>query len=485
VRLGDILVARGLVSEADVQRAVEYQTKSGGRLGDILVAMRAISQETIEAVLHDAPEAPKKIEATGVDGVELMKLLIKDMYVASRELPTQLADDLGLSVQVVRELTQMAIDRKLVEAMGTNGKAVMELRYALTETGRRWATEALEQCRYVGVAPVPIEEFQDRVISQKITNERIGKEELSKQFADLVVSDVFLRRIGPAVNSGRALLLYGPPGNGKTSIAERMSRIYADIIYIPHAIEVDGQIIKIYDPSIHKEVKSSHSDDNNNAIRKEALDRRYVACKRPIIITGGELTLEMLDLRYDESAKYYEAPLHMKALGGTFIIDDFGRQLVKPEQLLNRWIVPLESRVDFLKLHTGKTFSIPFDEIVVFSTNLEPNDLMDPAFLRRIPYKLEIKAPSREEYRRIFRLIATQRNVEMPDDVATLVIEELQTNNGFQLACYQPRFVVDQVIAACKYLDVPTTFSPELVLDALGNMYVSGTWSQKVTSIAA
>jgi hypothetical protein len=434
-----------MVSEADVQRAVEYQTKSGGRLGDILVAMRAISQEAIEAVLHDAPEAPKKVEATGVDGVELMKLLIKDMYVASRELPTQLADDLGLSVQVVRELTQMAIDRKLVEAMGTNGKAVMELRYALTETGRRWATEALEQCRYVGVAPVPIEEYQDRVVSQKITNERIGKEELSKQFADLVVSDVFLRRIGPAVNSGRALLLYGPPGNGKTSIAERMSRIYADIIYIPHAIEVDGQIIKIYDPSIHKEVKSSHSDDGNNAIRKEALDRRYVACKRPIIITGGELTLEML----------------------------------------NRWIVPLESRVDFLKLHTGKTFSIPFDEIVVFSTNLEPNDLMDPAFLRRIPYKLEIKAPSREEYRRIFRLIATQRGVEMPDDVATLVIEELQTSNGFQLACYQPRFVVDQVIAACKYLDIPTAFTPELVLDALGNMYVSGTWSQKVTSIAA
>jgi hypothetical protein len=485
VRLGDILVARGLVSEADVQRAVEYQTKSGGRLGDILVAMRAISQEMIEAVLHDAPEAPKKIEATGVDGVELMKLMIKDMYVASRELFTQLADDLGLSVQVVRELIQMAIERKLVEAIGTNGKAVMELRYSLTDLGRRWATEALEQCRYVGVAPVPLEEFQDRVVSQKITNERIGREELSKQFGDLVVSDVFLRRIGPAVNSGRALLLYGPPGNGKTSIAERMSRIYADIIYIPHAIEVDGQIIKIYDPSIHREVKSSHSDDGNNAIRKEALDRRYVACNRPIIITGGELTLEMLDLRYDESAKYYEAPLHMKALGGTFIIDDFGRQLVKPEQLLNRWIVPLESRIDFLKLHTGKTFSIPFDEIVVFSTNLEPNDLMDPAFLRRIPYKLEIKAPSREEYRRIFRLIATQRGVEMPDDVATLVIEELQTSNGFQLACYQPRFVVDQVIAACKYLDIPTTFNPELVLDALGNMYVSGTWSQKVTSIAA
>ncbi len=485
MRLGDILVARGMVGEADVQRAIEYQAKSGGRLGDILVAMRAITAEALEAVLHDAPEAPRKVEATGVDAVELMKLLIKDMYVASRELPTHLADDLGLTSHVVRELIQMAIERKLVEALGTTGKAVMELRYALTEVGRRWATEALEQCRYVGVAPVPLEEFQDRVASQKITNERIGRDVLSKQYADMVVSDAFLRRIGPAVNSGRALLLYGPPGNGKTSIAERMSRIYNDIIYIPHAVEVDGQIIKVYDPSIHKEVKSASSEDESNVIRKEALDRRYVACKRPIIITGGELNLEMLDLRYDESAKYYEAPLHMKALGGTFIIDDFGRQLVKPEQLLNRWIVPLESRVDFLKLHTGKTFSIPFDEIVVFSTNLEPNDLMDPAFLRRIPYKLEIKAPSREEYRRIFRLIATQRGVEMPDDVPSLVIEELQTNNGFQLACYQPRFIVDQVIAACKYLDVPTTFSPELVLDALGNMYVSGTWNQKVTSIAA
>src|SRR5262249_61416182 len=179
-----------------------------------------------------------------------------------------------------------------------------------------------------------LEEFQDRVVSQKITNERIGKEHLSLRFPLLVVPVFSPPRTAPAVNSGRALLLYGPPGNGKTSIAERMSRIYSDIIYIPHAIEVDGQIVKIYDPSLHKEVKSSVSDDGNNAIRKEALDRRYVACKRPIIITGGELTLEMLDLRYDETANNTKAPLHMKALGGTFIIDNFGRQLVNPNQLL-------------------------------------------------------------------------------------------------------------------------------------------------------
>jgi len=335
------------------------------------------------------------------------------------------------------------------------------------------------------VAPVPLEEFQHRVLGQKITNERISRDMLQGVFHDMVVSDVFLRRIGPAVNSGRALLLYGPPGNGKTSIAERVSSIFNDIIYIPHAIEIDGQIIKVFDPAIHKAVTQSATEDNANVIRKHELDRRFVACKRPIIITGGELNLEMLDLRFDSTAGYYEAPLHVKALGGTFIIDDFGRQLIRPEQLLNRWIVPLESRVDYLKLHTGKTFMLPFDEIVVFSTNLEPNDLMDPAFLRRIPYKLEIKAPSREEYRRIFRLIAEQRGIEVPDSVASLVIEELQTNNGFMLACYQPRFIVDQVIAACKYLGIPTTFSDELVLDALGNMYVNGNWNGKVKSIAA
>ncbi len=485
MRLGDILIARGLVSQKDVQRAVEYQSRAGGRLGDILVAMRAVSHETLEAVLHDAPEAPRTIEGTGIDGVELMKLMIKDMYVGSRELPSDLAEDLGLSGHVIRELIQMATARKFVEALGNAGKAVMELRYGLTDAGRRWAVEGLEQCSYSGVAPIPLAEFQDRVQGQKITNERIDRDTLSQKFSDLIVNDTFLRRIGPAVNSGRAVLLYGPPGNGKTSIAERVSAIYGDIIYVPQAIEVDGQIIKVFDPALHKPVQTNSQEDESNSIRKESHDRRYVACKRPVVITGGELTLEMLDLRYDPVAKYYEAPLHIKALGGTFLIDDFGRQLVSPAQLLNRWIVPLESRVDFMKLHTGKTFMIPFDEIVIFSTNLEPSDLMDPAFLRRIPYKLEIKAPTREEYRRIFRLIAQQRGVELPDDVPSIVIEELQTNNGFQLACYQPRFVVDQVIAACKYLGIPTTFSPELVLDALGNMFVNGNWSQKSQSMAA
>ena len=207
-----------------------------------------------------------------------------------------------------------------------------------------------------GVAPIPLAEFQDRVQGQKITNERIDRDTLSQKFSDLIVNDTFLRRIGPAVNSGRAVLLYGPPGNGKTSIAERVSAIYGDIIYVPQAIEVDGQIIKVFDPALHKPVQTNSQEDESNSIRKESLDRRYVACKRPVVITGGELTLEMLDLRYDPVAKYYEAPLHIKALGGTFLIDDFGRQLVSPAQLLNRWIVPLESRVDFMKLHTGKTF---------------------------------------------------------------------------------------------------------------------------------
>jgi SpoVK/Ycf46/Vps4 family AAA+-type ATPase len=393
--------------------------------------------------------------------------------------------ELMLAAPLINELLIEAEKRQLVEVLGAaDGKALSEIRYALSAAGRKRAAEAFEVSQYIGPAPVPLTAFQTRILRQRITNERVDRAAVEQAFGDLTITKDFIDRLGPGINSGRSMLLYGPAGNGKTSVAERIARIFRGVIYIPYCVEIEGQLVKVFDPTLHEALPQVRQQKSATILRDD-FDRRWVASRRPVVITGGELTLEMLDLQYNTTARFYEAPLHVKALGGTFIIDDFGRQLVSPEQLLNRWIVPMQSRVDYLKLHTGKSFSLPFDELIIFSTNMDPSDLMDPAFLRRIPYKLEIKAPSREEYRRIFRLIATQRGVEMPDDVATLVIEELQTNNGFQLACYQPRFVVDQVIAACKYLDIPTTFSPELVLDALGNMYVSGTWGQKVTSIAA
>ncbi len=235
--------------------------------------------------------------------------------------------------------------------------------------------------------------FVERIQRQRITNERVDQAAIEKAFGDLIISEEFIHRIGPAVNSGRSILLYGPPGNGKTSVAERIGSIFNDTIYIPYCFEVEGQIIKVFDPGIHKRIE--RKTDGAATLRRQDFDQRWVPCRRPFIVTGGELTLEMLDLSFNALAKFYEAPLHIKALGGIFTIDDFGRQLVSPEALLNRWIVPLESRVEYLKLHTGKSFSLPFDELVVFSTNLAPRDLMDPAFLRRIPYKLEIGGPTR------------------------------------------------------------------------------------------
>ncbi|MBL4666900.1 MAG: hypothetical protein JKY04_05935, partial [Sneathiella sp.] len=253
-----------------------------------------------------------------------------------------------------------------------------------------------------------------------------------------------------------------------------VAAIFANVIYIPYCFEVDGQIIKVFDPAIHVPVLPSEKDVPKSGLRREEFDGRWIPCERPIVITGGELTLEMLDLSYNANAKYYEAPLHVKASNGTFIIDDFGRQLVSPEELLNRWIVPLESRIDFLKLHTGKSFELPFDELVIFSTNLSPDDLMDPAFLRRIPYKLETIGPNRDQYFEIFKMVAGAKGLTMTEDILEIIIDELQVKNSFELACFQPKFIVDQVLAACKYMGVAPHFTDELITDALRNLYTSG-----------
>ena len=252
-----------------------------------------------------------------------------------------------------------------------------------------------------GLPRLPSQSSTDQVNLQKLTNELITMSRIRKAMSRSAHSTTASsNRAGPALNSGRAILLYGPPGNGKLHRSP-LRHVFHDVIYVPYAVEVEGQIIRVHDPSVHVQLDPPNSREmtmQSRLFASEEYDARWVPCRRPFVVTGGELTLEMLDLRYDHTGNYYEAPLHMKALGGCFIIDDFGRQLVSPTNLLNRWIVPLESRVDYLKLHTGKSFSIPFEELVIFSTNLEPEDLMDPAFLRRLPYKIEVGAPSLENY---------------------------------------------------------------------------------------
>jgi energy-coupling factor transporter ATP-binding protein EcfA2 len=288
-----------------------------------------------------------------------------------------------------------------------------------------------------------------------------------------VIPERFVSRLGPAINSGTAILIYGPAGNGKTTIAEIVGQIFQNVIYVPHCFEVDGQIIKVFDPSVHKTItgETAAPDNAPRGLRRERLDKRWVPCYRPMVITGGELTLEMLDLKFNELAKFYEAPMHIKALNGTFLIDDFGRQRVKPEDILNRWIVPLNSRVDYLNLHTGKSIQLPFDELVIFSTNLHPNDLMDPAFQRRISYKLETVEPGEDLFRRVFTDMAKKRGLELTDEIYRLVLDGVRQAQA-PLAYFQPKFIVEQVLASCKFEGVKPQFTPDNVRDALTNLFV-------------
>lgn len=472
--IGDLLVAYGLVTGADVAIALDHQKAKGGRLGDVLIALGKLRPEDLEALLQAAPAEPSSIADTGLQPSDLLNLMIKTIYMAGGQTPSLIADTIKLPVRIVQLLLDQAKERKLIEILGAAGvRALSELRYALTEKGKQWAVDALAQNQYIGPAPVPLAAYCERIQRQRITNERVDPAAVAKAFAGLSITGDFVQQIGPAVNSGRSILLYGPPGNGKTTVAERIGTMFKDIVYIPYCFEVEGQIIKVFDPGLHRTCRDETVQSKGTALRRDDFDARWVPCRRPFVVAGGELTLEMLDLSFNALAKFYEAPLHVKALGGIFVIDDFGRQIVRPETLLNRWIVPLERRVDFLKLHTGKSFSLPFDELVIFSTNMSPADLMDPAFLRRIPYKLMVGAPSVIEYRRIFQTLAVAAGLAVTDEIIDTVISTLRDRDGMPLAGYQPKFILDQICAACKFAGTAPQFRPETLTMALGNLSVA------------
>ncbi len=485
MRLEELLVANGIVDPADLKRAAERRQKWGGQLSDNLLALRLVSLEQLNALLQMTPPVtPGSISDTGLASRTLLSLVLKAVHSGGIDTIPKLVDMLKLPSNIVGLLAQEGVNQRLLKIVGSDGMggSLPVLTYALTELGRQAALEALSQNKYVGPAPVPIEAYISQVKRQSITNERINRERINRSFADLVINPAFVNRIGPAINSGRSILLYGPPGNGKSTIAEKIGKIFTDIIYIPYCIEVDGQIITVFDPSVHEEIRRPQPTGRETIeIRSADFDRRWVACRRPIIIVGGELTLDMLDLRYSDTTKFYEAPLHIKALGGTFVIDDFGRQFVRPTDLLNRWIVPLEERIDYLKLQTGAIVQMPFDELIIFSTNMTPNDLMDPAFLRRIPYKLELTPPSAEEYKKIFRAVLTPHNLEMTEAMASWVVEELQNRRGLALACYQPGFIAAQILNACQFEGRAPEVTEALIVDALSNLYAG---SKSMTSSA-
>lgn len=422
------------------------------------------------------PPKVRTISDTGLNELFLRRLILKVMYSYGFQTHSEIARIIKLPGAIVRDSLEAMRTRGLLEALGveTRGRQ-LDLRYTLSGTGKDWAQESLRQSLYTGPAPVPVAQWQLQVKRQSITNDRVDHAAIADSLKNLVISPDLIARFGPAVNAGRGILLYGAPGDGKTSIAQAIALSFKQEVWIPYAIEVDGEIIKIFDPAIHQELP----DDNQRRAEESSLgrtlnipaDARWVRCSRPVVTIGGELTMDMLELRYDPIGLYSEAPLHTKITGGVLIVDDFGRQIARPEQVLNRWVLPLESRIDYLTLHTGRKFAVTFDGVVIFSTNLTPRTIMDAAMVRRIPYNFHIIPPTYDEFVRIFKNVCKDAGLEFDIDVVRMVMSHLYEEENLPIARFHPRFIVDHLLAHCRHEGRAPSMDPRLVLDAAEHLY--------------
>jgi hypothetical protein len=411
---------------------------------------------------------PATIEETGLHPDTLAQILLKTL-VAGEASGTALSERLRVPYSVLDLLIQHARVEKLLEVKGMSGAGNAGYRYVLTDLGRDRAGQFFEISRYVGPAPVPLAQYNAYVRACMAAKPYLNKERLATGFTNLVVSKGMFDQLGPAVNSGKSLFLYGAPGNGKTVLAEGIGRAYGDEMFMPYAIDVDGQTIIMYDPVSHQ-LASGGRAAGDSVVSIAATDRRWERIIRPVVVVGGELTLEMLDLTFNPIARFYEAPIQMKANGGVFVVDDFGRQRIPARDLLNRWIVPLESRVDFLTLHTGRKFEIPFNVLIVFATNLKPESLADEAFLRRIPYKILARNPTMEEYCRIFELNCQRRGMRFDPVMVEYLHRKYYEPRKIQMRACHPRDLISQVVDRCRYEDRDLVITREL-LDAACHSY--------------
>jgi hypothetical protein len=423
------------------------------------------------------PPAPSRLEETGLSADLVAELLLKTFYAQGELSALEVAREVALPFIVVDPLLERLKREQEVEVKGANGNGRAFYRYVITDHGRARAKEALDRCQYVGPAPVPLDTYADWVRRQTVNTTRISWEEMTRGFSGLVLSNRFLMALGPAINSGKSLFLYGSAGNGKTLVAETIAGMLGGGIWVPYAVEVGGQIIRVHDPVYHQPPEGDGDAGDGSGLwrtGRQTVDARWARSRRPTVFTGGELTLDMLDLRYNPIARFYEAPFQVKSNGGVFILDDFGRQLVRPVDLLNRWIVPLEKRVDYLTLHTGKKFPVPFDCLLIFATNLDPDDLVDEAFFRRIRYKVKAENPTREEYGQILFEVCRRKGVRFAPDAVDYLFARWYTGGTIEPRSCHPRDIVEHLTDFAHFYGVPPVLSKTLLDRACQSYFVEG-----------
>jgi len=414
-----------------------------------------------EPVMMGPTHRPVTIAEVGLRQAVLEDLALKTLYLSGPFSVLELSKLMRLSFEVASELLKRLRTEQLCQVTGMSGQIA---NLAITSQGRTRAQELLAQSQYTGPAPIPLTSYIAQVKKQSVANVEIHPADVERAFAQLVLDDETLWQLGTALNSGNAVFLYGPSGVGKTTIAETLSRVLAeDTVWLPYAVEIDGQVITVYDPTVHKRLESQEPHGH---------DERWVLCQRPAVLVGGELTIEMLDLQYNPATKFYSGPVQMKANNGVLIIDDFGRQRVRPDDLLNRWVVPLDRRIDFLTLAGGRKIEIPFEMLVVFASNLDPTQLLDAAFLRRIQTKIRIGAATEEEFCEIFRRVAIDRGIEFEKSVADVLINFVKGTLKQELRPCYPRDIVNQICWAAKYESKDPLLNHRTVMRAIESYFL-------------
>lgn len=425
------------------------------------------SEDTL--ILSDAqvedlykPPVPQTIEQTGLTATLIEQLIVKTLYFGGEMLGRDLADSLGLKFSLIDPIMEFLKRSRMVEVKRSSGFGNVSAIFALSEAGRARAHEYLAVNQYSGRAPVPITQYIEAVRGQRAKEGWLTKEALAPAFSHMVINDLILTKMGPAVNSGKSFLIYGQPGNGKTYLSEALQNIERSCVYIPYALEVQGQIIQMYDAMYHKMV-----DENElppSTVSDEPLyDGRWARCRRPFIVTGGELTLEMLDLSYHPTAKVYDAPFQLKANNGIYLIDDFGRQKVTPAELLNRWIIPMDRHVDFLTFTTGGKVAVPFEAFLIFSTNLHPDKIGDEAFLRRIQYKMFLANPTEDEFIEIFERYCQAENLYCPRTLLHTFMDKHYRVTGKHFRRCHPRDVITHAIDLIRFERLPFELTEDVL----------------------